>query len=51
MEEYASFVNSLTQDLSTYINNTQDGVTFDQISDFVLNFQLPTVSTTDLQLF
>lgn len=48
MEEYASFVNSLTQDLSTYINNTQDGVTFDQISDFVLNFQLPTVSTSDL---
>jgi hypothetical protein len=41
MEEYASFVNSLTQDLSTYINNTQDGVTFDQVSNFLLNYQLP----------
>lgn len=41
MEEYANFVNSLAQTLSTYINNTQDGVTFDQISDFILNFELP----------
>jgi hypothetical protein len=48
MEEYATFVNSLTQDLSTYINNTQDGVTFDQISDFVLNYQLPSTDNSDL---
>ncbi|MCD0457131.1 hypothetical protein LPB85_16900 [Chryseobacterium sp. LC2016-27] len=48
MEEYATFVNSLTQDLSTYINNTQDGVTFDQISEFVLNYELPTVNNSDL---
>jgi hypothetical protein len=48
MEEYATFVNSLTQDLSTYINNTQDGVTFDQISDFVLAYDLPQVDNTDL---
>jgi len=49
MEEYATFVNSLTQDLSTYINNTQDGVTFNQISDFILNYELPQVpSTTDV---
>lgn len=48
MEEYASFVNSLTQDLSTYINNTQDGVTFDQISDFILNYELPTVDSSNL---
>ena len=41
MEEYAAFVNSLTQDLSTYINNTKDGVSFDQITDFVLNYELP----------
>lgn len=41
MEEYSEFVNSLTQDLSTYINNTVDGVSFDQISDFVLNYELP----------
>lgn len=48
MEEYATFVNSLTQDLSTYINNTQDGVTFDQISDFVLNYQLPSIDNSAL---
>tara|TARA_R110002111_G_scaffold226968_1_gene288527 strand:+ start:84 stop:977 length:894 start_codon:yes stop_codon:yes gene_type:complete len=49
MEEYATFVNSLTQDLSTYINNTQDGVSFEDISDFVLNYELPQPpSTTDL---
>jgi len=48
MEEYATFVNSLTQDLSTYINNTQDGVTFDQISDFVLNYQLPSIDNSEL---
>ena len=48
MEEYATFVNSLTQDLSTYINNTQDNVTFDQISDFVLNYELPNIDSTPL---
>lgn len=48
MEEYANFVNSLTQDLSTYINNTQDGVTFDQISDFVLAYELPSIDNTAL---
>jgi hypothetical protein len=48
MEEYATFVNSLTQDLSTYINNTQDGVTFDQISEFVTNYELPSIDTTAL---
>lgn len=45
MEEYASFVNSLTQDLSTYINNTKDGVTFDQISEFLLKYELPEVDS------
>lgn len=48
MEEYAAFVNSLTQDLSTYINNTQDNVSFDQISDFVLNYELPAIDNTAL---
>ena len=48
MEEYANFVNSLTQDLSTYINNTQDGVTFDQISDFVSNYDLPELELEEL---
>ena len=48
MEEYATFVNSLTQDLSTYINNTQDGVSFEDISDFVLAYDLPQVNNTVL---
>ena len=48
MEEYATFVNSLTQSLSTYINNTVDGVSFDQISDFILNYELPQVTETEL---
>lgn len=49
MEEYANFVNSLTQDLSTYINNTQDGVTFDQVTEFLLNYDLPQIDATSLQ--
>jgi len=48
MEEYTDFVNSLTQDLSVYINNTADGVDFDQISDFILNFELPQIDGTVL---
>lgn len=48
MEEYADFVNSLTQDLSAYINNTQDGVTFDQMADFVLKYDLPQVDDATL---
>ncbi|AWM14962.1 hypothetical protein DI487_14620 [Flavobacterium sediminis] len=48
MEEYSNFVNSLTQDLSTYINNTQDGVDFDQISEFVLNYDLPEIDNSEL---
>lgn len=48
MEEYSDFVNSLTQDLSAYINNTQDGVSFDQISDFILKYELPTIDDTVL---
>lgn len=41
MEEFADFTASLTQDLSTYINNTQDNVTFDQIAEFITNYDLP----------
>lgn len=48
MEEYATFVASLTQDLSTYINNTVDGVSFDQISEFVQNFELPAIDPPKL---
>lgn len=49
VEEYAEFVQTLTQDLSTYINNTNDGVSFDEISDFVLKYDLPAVSDTELE--
>lgn len=44
METYSSFLSSLTQDLSTYINNTVDNVSFSDISDFLLNYQLPKVT-------
>lgn len=48
MEEYADFVSSLTDDLSTYINNTNDGVTFEQVADFVQAYELPDVDQTAL---
>lgn len=48
MDEYATFLNSLTNDLSTYINNTADGVTFDQVADFIENFELPQISESAL---
>ncbi len=48
MEAYSSFVNSLTQDLTTYINNTIDGVSFSDISDFLLKYELPQLSDTQL---
>lgn len=48
MEAYSSFVNSLTQDLSTYINNTVDGVSFSDISDFLLKYELPKLDDTVL---
>ena len=48
MEEYAEFVNSLTQDLSTYINNTQDGVSFEDITSFVQNYDLPQIDNDAL---
>lgn len=48
MEQFAAFASSMTQDLSTYINNTEDGVTFDQISDFVLAYELPSIPSEDL---
>jgi len=49
VEEYAEFVQTLTQDLSSYINNTNDGVSFDEISDFVLKYELPTISESELE--
>lgn len=48
MEEYANFVSTVSQDLTTYINNTQDNVSFDQISDFILNYDLPKVDENAL---
>ncbi|MEL6562067.1 MAG: hypothetical protein AAFQ94_28025 [Bacteroidota bacterium] len=48
MDEYATFLNSLTNDLSTYINNTVDGVSFDQVADFIENFELPQISESEL---
>lgn len=48
MESYSSFVSSLTEDLTTYINNTIDGVSFSDVSDFLLKYQLPQVSDEQL---
>ena len=41
MEEYANFANSMSLTLSAYINNTIDGVSFEQITEFVENYTLP----------
>lgn len=49
VEQYSEFIQTLTQDLSSYINNTQDGVSFDEIADFVLKYDLPTVSESELE--
>lgn len=49
MEHHANFINSLTQDLSTYINNTVDNVDFEDITDFILGFELPIVETSVLE--
>jgi hypothetical protein len=48
MQEYGTFLNALTQDLSTYINNTVDNVSFSEISTFLLNYQLPTMDPAAL---
>jgi hypothetical protein len=49
METYIAFINSLTQSLSDYINNTVDNVSFSDISDFVLSYQLPKVEDSTLE--
>ncbi|MEC8444571.1 MAG: hypothetical protein VXZ05_10225 [Pseudomonadota bacterium] len=49
MEEYAEFVQTLTQDLSSYINNTNDGVSFEEITDFVLKYELPQIPEAQLE--
>lgn len=51
MEEYSAFISSLTQDLSTYINNTADGVEFEQIAEFIENFELPSVDLNSLDIY
>lgn len=48
MEQYAKLVASLSEDLSTYINNTSDGVSFDQIAEFIQAYDLPQIAEGDL---
>ncbi len=48
VEEYANFIESLTEDLSTYINQTVDGVSFEQVAAFVENYELPEVDNLPL---
>jgi len=51
VEEYSNFINSLTQDLSTYINNTKGDVSFDQIAEFVQAYELPEVDDSTIQAY
>lgn len=48
MEAFSAFLNSLTQDLTTYINNTVDNVNFSDVSQFLLNYELPKLTDTEL---
>ena len=48
MQVYATFLTSITQDLSTYINNTVDNVSFSDVSAFLTSYQLPKVSDAEL---
>jgi len=48
VEQYSEFVQTLSQDLSSYINNTNDGVSFEEISDFILKYELPQVTEAEL---
>ena len=48
MEGYTKYIATLTQDLSTYINNTIDNVSFEEISDFVTNYPLPKLTDENL---
>jgi|CXWL01.1.fsa_nt_gi hypothetical protein len=50
MEQYAKLVASLSEDLSTYINNTNDGVSFDQIAEFVQAYDLPQITEGELTM-
>ncbi len=40
MEQYGEFLETLTKNLSTYINETQDNVSYSDIADFVSNYNL-----------
>ena len=49
MQEYANFVNTVSQGLTVYINNTIDNVSFTDISNFILSYNLPTPPNFDLK--
>ncbi|MTB53490.1 hypothetical protein [Lewinella sp. W8] len=49
VEEYADLVQRTSQDLSVYINNTKDGVSFSDVTDFVLAYELPEPPTDTLE--
>lgn len=48
MEQYGEFIETLTKNLSTYINETQDNVSFSDISDFINNYTIPTTNNDDV---
>lgn len=49
MHEYANFVNTLSQGLSEYINNTIDNVSFQDISNFISSYAIPTPPQLNLE--
>lgn len=41
MEAYTTFVQALSQDLTTYINNTRNDISLDELKDFIESLNLP----------
>jgi hypothetical protein len=48
MHEYAQFVHLVSQDLTTYINQTVDNVSFNDVSSFIQGYALPNPASLDL---
>jgi len=49
MQEYANFVNTLSEGLSEYINNTIDNVSFQDVSSFISSYSLPVPPNFDIE--
>jgi hypothetical protein len=49
MQEYANFINTVSQGLTEYINNTIDNVSFSDVSNLITSYTLPTPPNFDLK--